>query len=311
LFNTAATTVSAFGAATTSTIGATSGTMTLRNPTVVGTQTTVNLWNTTSTTVNAFGAATTVNIGTSAGIVNISSAVKSGTGTFTKSGYATGDLLLDNGGTDSPGLLMYYANNNNFGIDSYNGTFSVLSGQLIRVTNNLNESGGSVKAAIDTSGNLATTGFIYAGAWRAGQVIKDTMLSNTEFTVDATTVATSNSDTDFITYSYTPTSSSSYLIIHVHVAAYSAASDTGGAGTDSYFSRIKVGGNEIVYSRQMTRSNEGFRTGSLFPLTGRYTNSDTTAKTITVGVRRDSADDSITIVNSSTALWMRITEIAR
>jgi hypothetical protein len=136
------------------------------------------------------------------------------------------------------------------------------------------------------------------------------MLSNTELTVNATTVATSTSDTDFITYSYTPTSSSSYLIIHVHVGAYSATEATGG-GTDSYFSRIKVGGNEIVYSRQMTRSNESGRTGNLFPLTGRYTNSDTTAKTITVGVRRDSADDNITIVNSATALWMRITEIAR
>jgi hypothetical protein len=234
-----------------------------------------------------------------------------GSDTFTKAGYATGDITLDNGGTDTPGLLMYYANNNNWAFDSWNGTFSILSGQLLRVVNNLNESGGAVKMAMDTTGNIVTTGFIQPGAWRAGQVIRDTMLSNTELTINATTVATSNSDTDFITYSYTPTSSSSYLIIHVHVGAYSAASDTGGAGTDSYFSRIKIGGNEIVYSRQMTRSGDSFRTGALFPLTGRYTNSDTTAKTITVGVRRDSADDNITIVNSSTALWMRITEIAR
>jgi hypothetical protein len=287
------------------------GNITISTGTIVGTQTTQNVFNTTATTVNFAGAATTLNIGTSSGIVNIASAVKSGTGTFTKSGYATGDILLDNGGTDSPGVLMYYGNNNNFGIDSYNGTFSVLSGQLIRVTNNLNESGGAVKAAIDTSGNLATTGFIYAGAWRAGQVIRDTMLNNSEFTVNNTTVATSTTDTTLLTYSYTPTSSSSYLIIHVHVADYRAASDTGGAGTDSYFSRIKVDDAEIVYSRQMTRSGEGFRTGSLFPLTGRYTNSDTTAKTITVGVRRDSADDSITVTSSATALTLRITEIAR
>jgi hypothetical protein len=95
------------------------------------------------------------------------------------------------------------------------------------------------------------------------------------------------------------------------VADYRAASDSGGAGTDSYFSRIKVDGSEIVYARQMTRSNESGRTGNLFPLTGRYTNSSTTAKTITVGVRRDSADDSITVTNSSTALTLRITEIAR
>lgn len=287
------------------------GNITISTGTIVGTQTTQNVFNTTATTVNFAGAATTLNIGTSSGIVNIASAVKSGTGTFTKAGYATGDILLDNGGTDSPGLLMYYDNNSNFGVDSYNGSFSVLSGQLFRVVNNLNESGGSMKMAIDTTGNMALTGFVQPGAWRAGQIIKDTMLSNTDFTVPNTTVATSTSDTDFISYSYTPTSSSSYLIIHVHVADYRAASDTGGAGTDSYFSRIKVGGTEIVYSRQLTKSNESFRTGALFPLTGRYTNSDTTAKTITVGVRRDSADDNITITNSATALWMRITEIAR
>jgi hypothetical protein len=311
LWNTTSTTVNAFGAATTVSIGAATGTLTINNPTIVGSQTTQALFNTTATTVNFAGAATTLNIGTSSGIINIASAVKVGTGTFTKAGYATGDLLLDNGGTDTPGLLMYYANNNNFAFDSWNGTFNILSGQLLRVVNNLNESGGAVKMAMDTTGNIVTTGFIQPSAWRAGQVIRDTMLSNSEFTVNATTVATSTSDTDFITYSYTPTSSSSYLIIHVHVAAYSAASDSGGAGTDSYFSRIKVDSAEIVYSRQMTRSGDSFRTGSLFPLTGRYTNSNTTAKTITVGVRRDSADDNITIVNSSTALWMRITEIAR
>jgi hypothetical protein len=49
----------------------------------------------------------------------------------------------------------------------------------------------------------------------------------------------------------------------------------------------------------------------LFPLTGRYTNSNTTAKSIVVACRRDSADDSITIVNTSTSMWLRITEIAR
>jgi hypothetical protein len=136
------------------------------------------------------------------------------------------------------------------------------------------------------------------------------MLSNTDFTVPATTVATTTSDTDFISYSYTPVSSSSYLIIYVHVGSYEAAK-TAGSGTDSYFSRIKVDGNEITYSAQYTRDTYTFRTGTLFPLIGRYTNSNTAAKAITVGVRRDSADDSITIVNSATALWMRITEIAR
>lgn len=72
LFNTVATTVNTLGAATSIGMGATTGTVTLNNPTIVGSQTTVNLWNTTSTTVNAFGAATTLNMGNSAGSTTLS-----------------------------------------------------------------------------------------------------------------------------------------------------------------------------------------------------------------------------------------------
>ena len=229
-----------------------------------------------------------------------------GNGTFTKAGYNTGDILLDNNGTDTPGILFYYANNSNYGVDSWSGSYDVLSGQIFRVTNKLNETGGAVKLAIDTTGNAVFSGFVKANAWRAGQVINDIVLSNTEVTISTTTIATSNTDTDFLTYSYTPLSSNSYLVIHYHLADYSFAS---GTGNDSYFSRIKIDGNEITYSKQSTVN--GNRSGVLFPLTGRYTNSNTTAKSVVVACRRDSADDSITIVNTATSMWLRITEIAR
>jgi hypothetical protein len=242
----------------------------------------------------------------SANTLNVTGTTFNGNGTFTKSGFATGDILLDNSANDTPGLLMYYANNSNYGIDSWNGSFDVLSGQLVRVTNNLNEAGGAVKMAIDTSGNMVVVGFVKANAWRAGQVVNDISLSNTEVTISTTTIATSTSDTDFLTYSYTPLSSNSYIVIHYHLSSYSFE---GGTGNDSYFSRIKVDGTEITYSRQSTVN--GNRTGVLFPITGRYTNSSTTAKSIVVACRRDSADDSITIVNTATSMWLRITEIGR
>lgn len=240
------------------------------------------------------------------GNISVTGTTFNGGGTFSKAGYAAGDLILDNNGTDSPGLLLYYGNNNNWGIDTWSGTYNVLSGQLFRFTNNLNESGGAVKMAMDVYGNVVVNGFVSPGAWRAGQIIKDTMLSNTEVTVNATTIATSTSDTDFITYSYTPVSTSSYLIIHYHLASYDASS---GTGNDSWISRIKVDGNEITYSKQSTVN--GNRTGVLFPLMGRYTNSNTTAKSIVVACRRDSADDSIVISNLATSMWLRITEIGR
>jgi hypothetical protein len=229
-----------------------------------------------------------------------------GNGTFTKAGFDTGDVLLDNNSTDTPGVLFYYANNSNYGLDSWNGSFDVLSGQLVRITNKLNETGGAVKMAMDTTGNVVFTGFVKANAWRPGQVVNDIILSNTEVTISTTTIATSTSDTDFLTYSYTPLSSTSYLVIHYHLANYDFS---GGTGNDSYISRIKVNGSEITYSTQSTVN--GNRSGVLFPLTGRYTNSNTTAKSIVVACRRNSADDSITITNSATSMWLRITEIAR
>ena len=247
-----------------------------------------------------------------------------GSNTFTKSGFNSGDIALDSGATDTPGVLLYYNNNSNYGIDSWNGSFNILSGQLFRVTNNLNESGGSVKLAIDTSGNMVTTGFIKANSWRAGQVVNDIMLGQSELTQiqlnGGNQFAIDSYAKDFITYSYTPLSTSSYITIHFHLSKYNA---TQGTGNDSWYSQIKLNktsayscdsngvsnGSEIVYSWQSTVN--GNRTGTLFPLIGRYTNSDTDAKTIAINVRRDSADDYFTYDWTSTSVWMRITEIAR
>ena len=71
LFNTTATTINFGGAGTTIGIGATTGTLTLNNPTIVGSQTTQNLFNTVATTLNIGGAATTVSIGASTGTTTV------------------------------------------------------------------------------------------------------------------------------------------------------------------------------------------------------------------------------------------------
>ena len=73
VFNTTATTVNAFGAATAINLGTTTGTTTIKSPTVVGTQTTQAVFNTTATTVNAFGAATTLNLGAATGTTTVGS----------------------------------------------------------------------------------------------------------------------------------------------------------------------------------------------------------------------------------------------
>jgi hypothetical protein len=189
------------------------------------------------------------------------------------------------------------------GATNPNKTFRINNTGALEIVNSAYN---ALPLSLSDSGNLVVGGSVTPQAWAPNQVIKDTILSNTEVTISTTTIATSGSDTDFLTYSYTPLSSTSYLIIHYHLASYDFSS---GTGNDSYISRIKVDGGEITYSTQSTVN--GNRTGVLFPLTGRYTNSSTAAKSIVVACRRDSADDSITIVNSSTSMWLRITEIAR
>lgn len=185
--------------------------------------------------------------------------------------------------------------------------------KFIRITDSgaleiINSSYTATNMHIDNSGNATFGGYVRGGA--PGSVLKDTMLSNSEVTVVSTTIATSTSDVDFITYSYTPVSSSSYLIIDFHLSRY----EHQGTTDDSWYSSLKVDGTEISYNWQMVNDNgtgTSGRSGVLFPLTGRYTNSNTSAKTISIAARRDGADDSINIVNSATGMWLRITEVAR
>jgi hypothetical protein len=65
------TSITVGGSATAITLGANSGTLTIGNPTVVGTQTTQNLFNTVATTLNIGGASTALNLGASTGTATI------------------------------------------------------------------------------------------------------------------------------------------------------------------------------------------------------------------------------------------------
>ena len=81
IVNSTATTVNIGGAATAVNIGAITGTLTVNNPTVVGTQTTATLFNTAATTVSAFGAATTSTIGANSGTLTLRNPTVVGTQT--------------------------------------------------------------------------------------------------------------------------------------------------------------------------------------------------------------------------------------
>lgn len=112
VFNATATTVNAFGASTATTVGATTGTHTVRNATlslpnataITTGQTTVALLNTTATTVNAFGAATALNLGAATGTLTVANTTlaanaitASTTLAVTGDTTLTGDLAINGG----------------------------------------------------------------------------------------------------------------------------------------------------------------------------------------------------------------------
>lgn len=125
LVDTTATTVNFAGAATSLNAGATTGTLTLNNPTVVGSQTTVNLWNTTSTTVNAFGAGTTISIGASTGTTTVNNSVGIGSANsayplqITKDASSVTNPAITISPTTGTNASLIYMNN------SGNGGFNV------------------------------------------------------------------------------------------------------------------------------------------------------------------------------------------
>lgn len=81
IVNSSATTVNIGGSATAVNIGAATGTLTINNPTVVGTQTTQAVFDTVATTLTAFRAANTLTIGSTGGTMTLRNPTVVGTQT--------------------------------------------------------------------------------------------------------------------------------------------------------------------------------------------------------------------------------------
>jgi hypothetical protein len=94
-----------------------------------------------------------------------------GTNSFGKAAGQTGDIALDGGTTDTPGILFYYGANNNFGVDVANST--------LRFVANMGEGGGTVVGSFNTVGDLqigsGTTGCLKDadGTVLAGTCVSD------------------------------------------------------------------------------------------------------------------------------------------
>jgi len=183
VFNTTATTVNAFGASTALTIGATTGTATIRNATttltgnaninggtLATTATTFNVINTTATTVNAFGASTALTIGATTGTATIRNA----------NVVLSGDLEVRGGDVTT--------NQTTFNLINTTATTLNIGGAATTINLGVNTAGAKVVAArdLEVSNNLIVTGTLTIPS------INNTPIGNTTPSSGAFTTLTAN-----------------------------------------------------------------------------------------------------------------------
>lgn len=146
LFDDYATTVEAFGAGTSIRIGDVTGTLTIRNPTIVGTQTSINVFNTVATQVSAFGAAEDIYMGVALG---------GGVGSNSNFTIRSDDTILFgdlnvNGGEilSSQNTFDLLINNNDVRIGAANGAGETVINNSLNVKENVNLSNSGTNIAI-------------------------------------------------------------------------------------------------------------------------------------------------------------------
>ena len=165
--------------------------------------------------------------------------------------------------------------------------------------------GNSSLCDTDVSGNLLVYGTISANQYSAGQVIKTFMFNNVDLNQTEQSINAGVTKDIFI-FNYTPTSANSYILLE-----YQSIYTFGGSNGDDMYAKMYVSGGEIssTYQHWIDAAGGGSRSGAIFPIVGRYTNSSTSPKTIRVDVI-NSTDDIVT-VQSNNSTWLKITEIGR
>lgn len=167
----------------------------------------------------------------------------------------------------------------------------------------------TVDGNVKVGGNVNVDGYVLPQTFLPGQVINVSMFNNTELSQGALTINANVTSTIF-SVSFTPKYSNSYLIVE-----YQTVYSLGGGGNDTAAAYLYVNDGtdkriSQTYQNWTNSAGGGDRSGVLFPLMGRYTNSNTSSKTIRVDLYNHTDADPIT-VNSDISTWLKITEIGR
>ena len=177
--------------------------------------------------------------------------------------------------------------------------------------------------------NVTAAGFYYfdGSVWQKvlsaapakGQLLNSVYIGAPALSVTSTSYSGSGStaQTTLLTYSYPPVSANSTILVQYHNSSYTISgytASTTGTNSDEFQSRLLIGTSTITINTQTAGAyspggNGYSRTGTLFPITGVATNTNTSAKTITIRVQRTSGDDNISSI-SAAAGTLIIQEIA-
>jgi hypothetical protein len=177
--------------------------------------------------------------------------------------------------------------------------------QNTHINNNLD-----VSNNLTITGNVLSYGTISARQYLPGQVVNLTMLGYTQTDLSQNPVdIIGATPVQLFSYSYTPKISNSYIVFE-YQTIYSFSTDASSA--DIINAVIKVNGTEISRTYQQWNSlvGGGTRSGTMFPIVGRYPNTSTVPITITIFSIYTQGDDVLS-VNGDNSTWLKITEIAR
>jgi hypothetical protein len=167
----------------------------------------------------------------------------------------------------------------------------------------------TVDGNVKVGGNVNVDGYVLAKTFLPGQIINVSMFSNTDLGQNSLTVAAGATNNVF-TISFTPKYSNSYLIVE-----YQTVYTLIGAGSDAAEAYLHVNDgadNRISRTFQQWNNSQGggTRSGVLFPLIGRYTNTNTSTKAIRVDLYNHTDADPLSVAND-VSTWLKITEIGR
>lgn len=144
----------------------------------------------------------------------------------------------------------------------------------------------------------------------AGQLVNIEMLSNTDLGQSVVRDVSAGDIISLFSYSYTPKIANSYLVIEYQTIYF--LNGSGADSIDAYIHVTDVSKNTIshTYQQWANGAGGGTRSGTIFPIVGRYTNTSVTAKSISVEIQNVTDADTVEVAGDIST-WLKITEIAR